>query len=74
MQVHPDISNKDVRIFKIVDQAYDLLNGKNTPTHLLEDDNLASLVIGLPVDPIEQSKTYEQWMYNQFYSDGIPYG
>lgn len=71
-QIHPDVSANDDRIMGIVNQAYALLNGENASVTLLEDDGLASLVIGLPVDPIEQSKTYEQWMYSQFYSDGIP--
>ena len=72
-QVHPDISNQEDMIMGIVNQAYSLLIGENAPTSLLENDSLVSLVIGLPVDPIEQFKTYEQWMYSQFYSGGIPY-
>ena len=73
-KVHPDIAKKDSRIMGIVSQAYALLIGKNNaPTSLLEDDGLVSLVIGLPVDPIEQTKTYKQWVDSQFYSDGVPW-
>jgi len=66
-QIHPDISNADDRVMGVVNQAYSLLTGKSEPTTLLENNDLVSLLIGLPVDPIEQIQTYDQWLKNKFY-------
>ncbi len=70
-QVHPDIGERDERIMGAINQAYARLTpGKSGPTSLLENDKLVELLINLPVDPIEQTKTYEEWMLDRFYNLG----
>ncbi len=68
-QVHPDLGERDERIMGVINQAYSrLLPGKSGPTSLLEDDRLVGLLSNLPVDPIEQTQSYEEWMLNRFYN------
>ncbi|HKJ69124.1 MAG TPA: J domain-containing protein [bacterium] len=70
-QVHPDIGERDERIMGAINQAYARLTpGKSAPTSLLENDKLVQMLINLPVDPIEQTKTYEEWMLDRFYNLG----
>jgi len=66
---HPDITKKDDRLMGVVNQAYHrLTRRKNVSTTLLEDDSLVSLVTDLPVEPIEQVRSYEEWHRDQFYN------
>lgn len=67
-QVHPDLGERDERIMGLLNQAYSrLIPGKSGPTSLIEDDKLVEFVINLPVDPIAQTQSYEEWMLNRFY-------
>lgn len=71
-EVHPDISNKDDNIIKLVIQSYAYLIRKDGPTSHLENDELVSSTIGSSVTPIQNYKTYEQWLQEQFFVGGIP--